>query len=565
MLQIGNIVLKNDEYYIKKMLSGIDELFFDISIWDENYQLIAEEESIIETEHGQTFLVKAIDEGAGTATIRCLLDLDDFYGTITVPYTNGSDTLSGTVSMPSGWTFYDYSLSSISRTITLPSATQMDIISQCISTYSVVFRFDNKLKTVSAYDPDAGTYAGAFMTRNLNLKEINFKGVSTDIITALYCVGKDGLTFADINDGKAYVTNGTYKSKTIWGYWKDDRYTDAESLLADGTARLAQLSVPSRSYQCDVVDLAKTNPDVYAFENFDILSVIDLVDDSRGSTIRNKVVEYVDYPYHPERNIVTISSTTPKISMDVKQLNVSLSSQNSAFQQILSAAQDSATRQLIGGTGGYVVMHTNDQNRIYEILIMDTADITTATKVWRWNSGGLGYSSTGYNGTYTTAITQDGAIVADFVTTGTLDASLISVINLIAEHVLAMSADDSYSVDIQQAIIKVLEGTYIRAVLFSTTTGTPNGQMVLAEGNVIYSGPGTSIYSGMQDDAARVSWISPNEIVVGADRNAVKHGNIFVENIYAKAISPNGESLHTLTWKEVDLAAGGTAWALCQA
>ena len=56
---------------------------------------------------------------------------------------------------------------------------------------------------------------------------------------------------------------------------------------------------------------------------------------------------------------------------------------------------------------------------------MDTADASTATKIWRWNLSGLGYSSTGYSGPYKTAITQDGHIVADFIDTGTLTANII--------------------------------------------------------------------------------------------------------------------------------------------
>lgn len=51
---------------------------------------------------------------------------------------------------------------------------------------------------------------------------------------------------------------------------------------------------------------------------------------------------------------------------------------------------------------------------------MDTPSKDTATKVWRWNVGGFGYSSNGYEGPYTTAITMDGAIVADFITAGVL-------------------------------------------------------------------------------------------------------------------------------------------------
>ena len=59
------------------------------------------------------------------------------------------------------------------------------------------------------------------------------------------------------------------------------------------------------------------------------------------------------------------------------------------------------------------------------MLIMDTEDIRTARNVWRFNQAGFGHSSNGYNGPYSTAITQNGAIVADFITTGSLMAGLI--------------------------------------------------------------------------------------------------------------------------------------------
>lgn len=92
----------------------------------------------------------------------------------------------------------------------------------------------------------------------------------------------------------------------------------------------------------------------------------------------------------------------------------------------MQTAINNATKLITGNLGGYVVLHdTNNDGEPEEILIMDTADISTAQKVWRWNANGLGYSSTGYSGTYSTAITSDGKIVADFITTGTLSANLI--------------------------------------------------------------------------------------------------------------------------------------------
>lgn len=85
-----------------------------------------------------------------------------------------------------------------------------------------------------------------------------------------------------------------------------------------------------------------------------------------------------------------------------------------------------ATDQITGVNGGNIVIRKRNLNNIpYELLVMDEPDIEEAQKVWRWNVNGLGYSSNGYNGPYTAAITQDGQIVADFITTGTLTASLI--------------------------------------------------------------------------------------------------------------------------------------------
>lgn len=78
-----------------------------------------------------------------------------------------------------------------------------------------------------------------------------------------------------------------------------------------------------------------------------------------------------------------------------------------------------ATELITGNRGGYVILRDSDgDDQPDEILIMNTPDINTATKVWRWNNSGLGYSSNGYAGPYGTAMTSDGEIVADFIKAG---------------------------------------------------------------------------------------------------------------------------------------------------
>ena len=97
----------------------------------------------------------------------------------------------------------------------------------------------------------------------------------------------------------------------------------------------------------------------------------------------------------------------------------------------LEDAIANATAWITGGNGGYVIIHRTPDGKPYELVISDTEAITANTaKVWRWNLNGLGYSSTGYNGTFTTAITADGHVVADFIDVGTLDAQNIEVRNL---------------------------------------------------------------------------------------------------------------------------------------
>ena len=84
-----------------------------------------------------------------------------------------------------------------------------------------------------------------------------------------------------------------------------------------------------------------------------------------------------------------------------------------------------ATEMITGNLGGYVILHdSNSDGKPDEILIMNTEDIETATEVWRWNKNGLGYANS-YDGSYDTAITQDGQIVADFITAGVLNASVV--------------------------------------------------------------------------------------------------------------------------------------------
>ena len=119
-------------------------------------------------------------------------------------------------------------------------------------------------------------------------------------------------------------------------------------------------------------------------------------------------------------NMSSIISQTVKEAADAKNIAISSKSEvTAAYQEAIA----NATAAITGNSGGYIRLNPSENPQ--ELLIMNTADASTATKIWRWNLSGLGYSSTGYSGPYKTAITQDGHIVADFIDTGTLTANII--------------------------------------------------------------------------------------------------------------------------------------------
>lgn len=105
--------------------------------------------------------------------------------------------------------------------------------------------------------------------------------------------------------------------------------------------------------------------------------------------------------------------------------NINKATEDLVSHSKLQEAVDNATNMITGATNSHVKFVYDANGGLQEILVMDTEDINTAVNIWRWNSGGLGFSSNGYAGPYSTAMTADGAIVADMITTGVLNADLI--------------------------------------------------------------------------------------------------------------------------------------------
>ena len=166
--------------------------------------------------------------------------------------------------------------------------------------------------------------------------------------------------------------------------------------------------------------------DTEEYKDYSILERVYLGDTIRvfhedlSIELETKVIEYEFDALSKRYNKVILGNANPKYGDTQKKY---VEKQKEETTTALEQAIINATQLITGNQGGYILMSPSEKPQ--EIFIMDTPDMTTAMKVWRWNLSGLGYSSTGINGPFALAMTMDGAIVADFITAGTINGALI--------------------------------------------------------------------------------------------------------------------------------------------
>lgn len=154
-------------------------------------------------------------------------------------------------------------------------------------------------------------------------------------------------------------------------------------------------------------------------DRVDLCDTVHIIYEDYGISATAKCIKTTWDVLQDKYTEIELGEARTNIADTIVGINKDLSEQLTA-NQVKSAIRD-ATDIITGNKGGYVVLHDSDEDGYPdELLIMNTADISTATKVWRWNLSGLGYSSNGYSGPFGLAMTMDGAIVADYIKTGNL-------------------------------------------------------------------------------------------------------------------------------------------------
>ena len=272
----------------------------------------------------------------------------------------------------------------------------------------------------------------------VNLKTISSDIDETSIITRLYPLGaklEDSENRVQINvNGNNYIQDtelmqkyGVQEGVKIW-----DDVTLPSNLLAKATAYMQSANKLKKQYKITALDLAQAG-----YEDFEIFAlgniyhiknpIMSIDEDLRIIGI----VYDIDKPYESALTFGEKFETMSGFTVNkTRSLQQDITSDNVRSYSLMDSKIDNATALITGAQGGHVILYPSEQPE--RILIMDTADVNTATSCLQLNKNGLGFwtkgdtNTTPLNGRYTNAWTIDGNLVASFITALTLTGQRIN-------------------------------------------------------------------------------------------------------------------------------------------
>ena len=278
----------------------------------------------------------------------------------------------------------------------------------------------------------------------------------SNVATRIVPVAFDGITLPEMYVDSEYINN--YSNPIIRVVeFENVKYADSpNNSSGEGYATLdevynelrrlsnlmfsdSHIDIPTSNFEVDFVELSKTEQ-YKKYKDLETVNLGDVVKVEHKPLNIDFTVRVISYRYNCLLNrydSIELGQPSDTIFTSINEINKNESLTLGTIIDLVNVSKEEAvnkaTELIQNGLGGYVIK-TND-----ELIIADNPDLNLAVNVWRWNVNGLGFSSTGYNGTYGLALTNDGQIVADVITSGELNGEIIKA-NTIKTNALEVEA-----------------------------------------------------------------------------------------------------------------------------
>lgn len=269
---------------------------------------LIEKEGYIRTKEDE-YVIKQKDARGQYYSIKAQLNVEDIEGQTFEQFETINQTIDKCLELAltgTGWRVRINGNLSKRRTVRKSFCSSWEVLQEAKKVYKYEYKFDTINKILEIYET-RGEYRGAYLIEGVNLKELSIQSNTYDYYTKLIAIGK---TDEEGNQLKVEVENYQYSNKVKKYIWKDERYTDLETLEEDARLKLDEMSKPYIAYSATVIDLAASN-DIYKnILDYSLGDLVDLISKDNRVKDRLRIVKLVQYPNNPEKNTCELANTT---------------------------------------------------------------------------------------------------------------------------------------------------------------------------------------------------------------------------------------------------------------
>ena len=256
-----------------------------------------ENEGYIRTNKDE-YVIKTVKPSKTYITIEAVLNLENLQGKPLESFSSVEKTIDDCVRLAiagTGWTVKSSGLTK-KRTIKKDGTNALEIIKQALKTYICEVEFDSINKTIHFVEK-RGTNKGSYAIEDFNNTAISLDSNSDKFFTYIVAYGKAKQDGTQIH---CTVENHQYSDKMIGLYWKDERYTNIDSLREDATYKLNELSKPRKSYSVSAD---------YFDNSIDIGDTIMLISKDKNIKEKQRVTKIVKYYDEQGKDTIEVANT----------------------------------------------------------------------------------------------------------------------------------------------------------------------------------------------------------------------------------------------------------------
>ena len=163
-----------------------------------------------------------------------------------------------------------------------------------------------------------GKDSGALFAYKKNMKSIERIVDTRSLVTRLYAVGADGLTFADINGGKPYLEDYTYSKEVRITTLDCSSFTNPYQMKEFTAMRLAEYCKPTVSYVLNAMDLSVLTG--YEHEAWSLGDYVRVADKELGLSVTTRIVRREYNLQEPWNTVLELSTTLKNLGSSVSTL-----------------------------------------------------------------------------------------------------------------------------------------------------------------------------------------------------------------------------------------------------